>query len=231
MIKFISLISLLSLCSVSIAQPVNVKRVSEKVKGETMEGYAAELQGKRNEVNSTVTKTLKEHGKIKFLSTDPLVITNPVLNGTLYEKGILYAFSKENGSAVSIWIGRKAGDWSEAELETVDKQLEKLVYQTGIQFYRDEVQRDIDQTQQAIDAVDKQILRAANQAKDLAKKLVNNDLEKIKLEQAIEANKLEDAVLKVKIVNNKKAQDSLASALTHIQEMKKVHEEKMKKIN
>jgi hypothetical protein len=231
MIKFLSLLSIICFYQFTDAQTVTVKRVSEKVKGENMDGFTTDLQGKRNDVTSTLTKIVKEHGKIKFLSSDPIIITNPVLDGTLYEKGILYAFVKEAGTNITVWIGRKATDWTEAQLETVDKQLEKLVYQTGIQFYRDLVQHDIDQTQQAIDAVDRQISKAFNQEKDLGKKLLNNEQEKVKLEQALEANKLENAVLKVKIVNNKKAQDSLANTMTHIQEMKKIHEEKMRTIN
>ncbi len=231
MIKFLSLLSIICFYQFTEAQTVTVKRVSEKVKGENMDGFTTDLKGKRNDVTSTLTKIVKEHGKIKFLSSDPIIITNPVLDGTLYEKGILYAFVKEAGTNSTVWIGRKASDWTEAQLETVDKQLEKLVYQTGIKFYRDAVQHDIDQAQQAIDAVDRQISKAFNQEKDLGKKLLNNEQEKVKLEQALEANKLENAVLKVKIENNKKAQDSLANSMTHIQEMKKIHETKMRAIN
>ena len=231
MIKFLSLLSIICFYQFTVAQTVTVKRVSEKVKGENMDGFTTDLKGKRNDVTSTLTKIVKEHGKIKFLSSDPIIITNPVLDGTLFEKGILYAFVKEAGTNSTVWIGRKASDWTEAQLETVDKQLEKLVYQTGIQFYRDAVQHDIDQAQQAIDAVDRQISKTFNQEKDLGKKLLNNEQEKVKLEQALEANKLENAVLKVKIENNKKAQDSLANTMTHIQEMKKIHETKMRAIN
>lgn len=231
MIKFIFLLSLVLLGSELYAQTVTVKKANEKVKDESLDGFATDLKGSRGDASNTLTKILKEHGKIKFLSTDPIIVTNPILNGALYDKGILYGLIKEENSTVTIWIGKKTSDWTEGQLETVDKEIEKLVYQVGIQFYRDLVQKDVDQTQQAIDAVVKQISRANGQGKDLVKRLENNDQEKIKLTKQMESNKLEDAVLKVKIENNKKAQDSLAIALTHIQEMKKVHEEKMRKIN
>jgi hypothetical protein len=231
MIKFIFLLSLVSLSAELSAQTVTVKKASEKIKGENMDGFATDLKGSRGDASNTLTKILKEHGKIKFLSTDPFVVTNPVLNGGLYEKGVLYGIVREADASVTIWIGRKASDWTEAQLETVDKEIEKLVYEAGIQFYRDQVQKEIDQTQQAIDAVVKQISRFSSQGKDLVKKLENNDQEKIKLLKLMEANTLEDAVLKVKIENNKKAQDSVGNALNHIQEMKKVHQEKMRGIN
>jgi predicted RNase H-like nuclease (RuvC/YqgF family) len=231
MIKFIFLLSIISFSHLAISQTVTVKKLSDKIKGESLDGYGTEVQGKTNDATNALTKILKEYGKIKLLSSDPIIVINPVLNGNLYETGILYATVKEANFKLTIWVGRKASDWNKSQIDTVDNEIKKLVYQTGVQFYRDQVQHEIDQTQQAIDAVDKQIVKFNNQGKDLVKNLSNNDLQKIKLEKALEANKLENAVLNVKIENNKKAQDSLASALTHIQQMKKVHEEKMRKIN
>ncbi len=213
------------------AQTVVVKKQSEKIKGESLEGFGVDVEGKKSDAANTLTKILKEHGKIKFLSADPIIVTNPMLSGALYEKGILYATAKENNATTTLWIGTKASDWQGTDAETIDKQLEKLVYQTGIQFYRDQVQAQIDQTQQAADAVAKQISRTISQGQDLVKKLENNGQEKIKLENAIEFNKLENAVLKVKIENNKKAQDSLVSATANIQQMKQVHEDRLRKIN
>jgi hypothetical protein len=95
-----------------------------------------------------------------------------------------------------------------------------MITEFGIRFYRERAQAQVDETQQAMDAVDKQSLRFANQGKDLAAKLTANELEKIKLEKAIENNKLENAVLKVKIENNKKAQDSIANAGVQIKKVK-----------
>jgi hypothetical protein len=229
--KFILLVASLFVFAPAEAQTVVVKMQSDNVKGENMEGYATEVQGKKTDVNTTLTKILKDHGKIKFLSSDPTVVTNPMLDGALYEKGILFATLKESSSVVTIWIGRKVSDWQGTDAETINKQVEKLVYQTGIQFYRDQVQMQIDQTQQAADAVAKQISRTISQSQDLVKKLENNGQEKIRLENSIELNKLENAVLKVKIENNKKAQDSLVSATAKIQQMKQVHEERLRKIN
>ena len=55
--------------------------------------------------------------------------------------------------------------------------------------------------------------------------------EKIRLEKALEANKLEDLVLKQKIVNNKKSLDSLANAAEKIKTVIDAHKEKQSKVN
>jgi chromosome segregation ATPase len=93
------------------------------------------------------------------------------------------------------------------------------------------VQVQIDEAQQAFDAVEKQQQRTLNQHKDLTTKLTNNEQEKIRLEKQLENNKLENASLKIRIEQNKKAQDSLANVSVQVQKVLEQHKEKQKKIN
>jgi hypothetical protein len=132
---------------------------------------------------------------------------------------------------VTVWLGVRLTEWETKDADFIQKQLEKLTYQFGVRFYREKMQNQIDESQQALDAVDKQTLRFANQGKDLATKLTNNELEKVKLEKALEANKLENAALKIKIENNKKAQDSISNAAIQIKKVKESQMEKLRKIN
>lgn len=215
----------------SFGQTIIVKKHAEKIKSETAEGFSTNLEGKRADVNASLNRFLKELGKIKFLSSDPLVITEPNINGTVYPKGVIYALTTESGNVVTVWLGVRATEWETKDADFIQKQLEKLTYQFGVRFYREKMQNQIDESQQALDAVDKQTLRFANQGKDLASKLINNELEKVKLEKALEANKLENAALRIKIENNKKAQDSIANAATQIKKVKESQMEKLRKIN
>lgn len=229
--KFLITATFLFITLAGFGQPVTVKKHTEKIKSETAEGFSTNLEGKRAEVNASLNKFLKEIGKIKFLSSDPLVITEPNINGTVYPKGVVYALTTESGNVVTVWLGVRATEWETKDADFIQKQLEKLTYQFGVRFYREKMQNQIDESQQALDAVDKQTLRFANQGKDLASKLINNELEKVKLEKALEANKLENAALKIKIENNKKAQDSIANAATQIKKVKESQMEKLRKIN
>jgi hypothetical protein len=229
--KFISTITFLLAAIISFGQTVTVKKQTEKIKSETADGFSTNLDGKRADVNASLTKFLKELGKIKFLSSDPVVVTEPVFNGTVYPKGAIYALTTESGNVVTVWLGIRATEWETKDVSFIEKQLEKLVNQFGIRFYREKMQNQIDESQQALDAVDKQTLRFANQGKDLTGKLASNELEKVKLEKAMEANKLENAALKIKIDNNKKAQDSIANAAVQIKKVKESQMEKLRKIN
>jgi hypothetical protein len=93
------------------------------------------------------------------------------------------------------------------------------------------VQKQIDETQQALDAVEKQQQRTLNQSKDLTIKVSNNEQEKIQLEKSLENNKLENVALKIRMENNKKAQDSLLNVNVQIKKVLETHKEKQRKIN
>ncbi|MBK7649942.1 MAG: hypothetical protein IPJ20_03185 [Flammeovirgaceae bacterium] len=70
-----------------------------------------------------------------------------------------------------------------------------------------------------------------NQAKDLDIKFGNSEQEKLQLEKTLETNKLENAALKIKLENNKKAQDSLIRVSDQIKKVMTTYKEKQGKIN
>lgn len=213
------------------SQNVTVLKENEKVKGESIDVYALTLDGKKDDISSAWNKFLKDIGKLKQ-STDPMTVSEPVISGTTYSANVFYAdFKKNNETSSSVWAGINPAEWNEAEIGRVNRELEKLVYKFGVNFYRQKVQVQIDETQQALDAVEKQKQRTLNQNKDLTLKLSNNDQEKIQLEKSLESNKLENAALKIKLENNKKAQDSLANVSIQIKKVMETHKEKQSKIN
>lgn len=109
--KFITVIAIIVSAYTVTAQSVTVKKHSEKVKSETAEGFSTNLEGKRADVNASLNKFLKEIGKIKFLTSDPVVVTNPNINGTVYPKGVIYALTTESGNVVTVWLGVRLTEW------------------------------------------------------------------------------------------------------------------------
>jgi len=231
MIKKFFAITFTFLCATTFAQTVTVKKTNERVKSESVEGYSNELDGKFTDVNSQWNKFLKNIGKIKFLSSEPVVVTAPNFNGTVYPNGILYAHIFDNGNTTRVWLGIQPKEWADRDVDNVNKQLEKLAYQFGIQFYRSKVQTQIDETQQATDAVEKQRQRLFNQNKNLTTQLINNEQGKTRLEKALIVNGQEHETLKTKLELNKKAQDSIANAAVQIKRVMDAHQEKLNKIN
>lgn len=203
---------------------------NEKIKTETASVYTTSLEGKLEDVNAAWIKFLKDIGKVR-LGSDVITVNEPVLNGTSFSKKAMYAFAKESGTGVSLWAGILESEWDAKDVNYANREIGKLVYEFGVKYYRDKVQKQIDETQQALDAVEKQQQRLVNQNKDLTLKLSNNDQEKVQLEKSLEANKLEHSVLLQKIENNKKAQDSVANANVQIKKVMELHKDRMRKIN
>ena len=224
-------IALTFFCATCLAQTVTVKTANEKVKGDKVEGFSVELEGKYNDVNSQWSKFLKDIGRVKLFSSDPTIITEPVFNGTVYPKGVLYGFIFEDGNQARVWLGLQPKEWEEKDVDYANKHLEKLVYQFGIQFHRSKVQSQIDETTDAAAAVDRQKQRLINQNKDMTIQLANNEQEKIHLDKVLDANKLEHAALLIKLERNKKAQDSLTNVSDQIKKVMGTHQEKLRKIN
>lgn len=212
-------------------QNIKVSKQKEQVKSESIDVYAIMLEGKKEDISSSWNKYLKEIGKMKLLAT-PITIADPIMNGKTYTGKSFYAdLTKNNETSSTVWAGINPTEWNESDVEDVNRGLEKLVYQFGVTYYRQVVQKQIDETQQAVEAVEKQNQRMLNQNKDLTLKLSNNEQEKVQLEKSLEANKLENASLKIKLENNKKAQDSLANVTIQIKKVMESHKEKQKKIN
>ena len=212
------------------AQKVTVNKKSEKIKSESAEGYSTALEGKKEDVAAAFSRFLKNLGKIKSAG-DYQFVEGPALGGTVYSTGIVYAQTDGNEEKTSVWLGIKAAEWTVNDITLVETQLEKLVYQFGIKFYRDKIQAQIDEGIQAANAVVRQQQRLTNQNKDLTIKLSNNAQQKIQLEKSLEANKLENLVLFQKIENNKKSQDSVRQAGEQIKKVIEMHKERQRKVN
>jgi hypothetical protein len=216
----------MTIASIScVAQSVKVTKARVLIKGVNTEGYEVILDGK--EINTAFVKYLKTFSKVKQ-GYDYHTLSEVKLNGKTYTQNI-YALSKENGNNVEAWIGIKEDEWS-SDAETINKQLEKTLYDFGIQYYRDKIQLQINESNQALQAVEKQQQRLVNQNRDLNMKLEDNKREKIQLEKAIENNSIEFATLLKRIDQNKKDQDSVMIANQQIKKVIEMQKEKQSKV-
>lgn len=227
--KFI-IILFVCLAGHAFGQKVSVSKKSDKVKGDTAEGYGTTLEGKKEDVASAWGRFIKDLGKVKS-GADYQFVEGPAMGGTVYTTGIVYARSGGGAESGTVWLGMKAAEWTVNDIKMVEDQLEKLVYQFGVRFYRDKIQAQIDEAQLAMSIVVKQQQRLVTENKTLNTKLTNNELQKIQLEKSLEANKLENAMLLQKIVDNKHAQDSVGAATIPIKRVVEMHQERLRKVN
>jgi hypothetical protein len=212
-----------------LAQTVKANAKSNRVKGNACAGFAVDLDGKADMVEDALVKFLKDYGKPRS-ATDYVSVSGPTLGGSFYEGKTLYATVTGDDKKTQVWLGLDTAEWKTGSATALDR-LEKMAYQFGVSFYREQIQKEMDESQRAFDATEKQKGRLTNQVKDLNLKLSNNEQEKIHLEKSLETNSLEHAVLLQKLVNNKKSQDSVANAGLQIKKVLDSQKEKQKKVN
>lgn len=225
--SFILLVSLFIGITLS-AQTVKVKKEKSHVKGDHLEGYEVELDGTFAEVNAYYLKFLKTMGKVK--QSEGITVNEPNLNGLAYTQP-LFASVKDKQTKATAWIGINSKTWDKADAEKVNKELEKIMYDFGVKFYRDKIQGQVDESLRAVQAVEKQQQRLVNENRNLNAKLEDNKREKIQLEKSLENNKLENQSLLLKIEQNKKAQDSVGIAGEQVKKVVEMHRDKQRKVN
>lgn len=227
--RFSFLILFLSTYAFVHAQNVKVRKDNACVKGDQVAGYAIDLKGSAAEVTASLMKYLKPTGKVRQ-SGELITVSEPTVNGIKYTSGF-YAVTSARGETTTAWIGIVDKEWSKTEAERMNKELEKLLHDFGVEFYRAQIQVQVDESTRASAAVAKQQQRLLNEGKSLSTKLEDNKREKVQLEKSLENNKLENAELLKKIEKNKHDQDSVALAAEQIKKVVEMHREKQRKIN
>lgn len=208
------------------AQKVTVSANSERMNGKNCEGYSAELTGSLEEVNGSLSKYLKTYGKVKATGNQ-YQVSEAQINLTKYVNPF-FASSSAKGERVIVWMG--ACDERDSA-KSIHHELEKLVYNFGVKFYKDKIQADVDESLRAQTAAEKQQQRLALEGKNLASRLEMNTKEKIRLEKALVTNRQDSVKLVASLAKNKVSQDSVAIATEQIKKMVEAHKERQRKVN
>ena len=213
----------------AMAQTVKVNSKTNRIKGNSCAGFAVDLDAKSGAVEDALVKFLKDYGKPRS-STDYVSVLGPTLGGTTYDGKTLYGTVSGDDKKAQVWLGIDTAEWKSSSTAALER-LEKMIYQFGVNFYKEQIQKEIDESQRALDATEKQKARLTNQAKDLNLQLSNSEQERVHLQKQLEMNAFEKAVLQQKLINNKKSQDSVANAGVQIKKVFDAQKEKQKKVN
>lgn len=223
--KFFALGILMLTGVLAHAQTVTVTSNAEKIYNKNCTGYSTELAGTLDEANASLSKYLKTFGKVK-VSGSQYQVSEPQINLTKYTTPF-FASVKKKGDKVEVWMGAVAGD----SARSIHTEMEKLVYNFGVKFYKDKIQADIDESTRAQVAAEKRQQRLTLEGKNMVSRLEMNTKERIRLQKSLADNRLDSAKLVTAIAQNKKSQDSLAVASEQIKKMVEAHKERQKKVN
>ncbi len=219
----------ISLTSNLYAQTVRVKKEQTRIKNDYADGFEVDLPGTFEEIDEALSKLMKTLGKSKA-SEGYFTVAEPAVVGRTYTSPI-YGSTKQVGNIISAWIGIKKSEWKDDDAENISKALEGMIYDFAVNYHRNLIQKQIDESARAAQAVERQAQRLTNQNKSLNTKIANNKQEKIDLEKALVENKIELEALTKQLEKNKKDQDSVAVAAQQIQKVLEMHRDRQRKVN
>jgi hypothetical protein len=228
-LKSFAFISYAMLTISSLAQTVAVSKSTNRIKTEQGDGFEVNLQAAAEEVDASLSKLMKTFGKSKS-DNNFISISEPTIRERKY-MAPLYATVKQVGNTTTAWIGIIPTEYSSKDADALMPDLEKVAYEFGVNFYREKIQKQIDEAVRASQTVDRQQLRLQNQNKDLNSKLQDNIREKAELEKSLQENQQEKITLEKKLELNKKQQDSVAVAAEQVKKMVEFHREKQRQVH
>src|SRR5690348_12031419 len=95
------------------AQKVIVSARASKVSNENADGYSSDLDASAEDVKIAMSKFMKEAGKTKS-NGEMITVAGPVINGTPYASGTLYATVSGSEVKTRVWIGIVKGQFTDA---------------------------------------------------------------------------------------------------------------------
>lgn len=215
--KLLCLLILLPALHASLAQ-TEIKPKTNKIKTKKVEGFELILTEDIDLVADSWTNYLKSLGKYK----------NWLLHQSISELSIdfsgevLYALSDKNSDHIALWLG------AQDIAEPTEDDYGSLFLNFEIQLRKDRVQNEIDETQRAVDFVQKRQNKVTREIETLESKKSYNEKELLRLQRLIEENKVEYAVIKTQIENKIAEQDSLVIAVEKAKGVLEVKKEKLK---
>ncbi len=227
--RLVFVISALLISSTLFAQRVLVEKGTERVKSDQVEGYQSQIDASKQELETAWMKFARELGKNKS-SGDFIEIRDAVIDGQVYQGKIVYSKITDNNKSATLWLGIREKDWDD-DYSKIEPFMERLVKEFSVRFYQERIMAEINESEKALRFAERQQARIINDKSDLQLKLEENERERMQLERSLNNNQLQNQVLKQKIENNIKSQDSISVSLEKIKRMIEMQRERMRQVN
>ena len=220
------LILILFLPVIAWAQPViEVIPGTTKVNGERYPGYKSKIISESKNVEDYLKSHFRSLGKTRERNSY-FSLTEATIAEKYHGERFFYAEIIQGSSVQTVWIGADTTDLSLYDWDVMDATLKKWTYDFTVEFYKNEVQEEIDESIKAEQFAEKQHNKLIKESENLANTIQSNEKELIRLQEAIENNKNEHIDLLESIRTNKIEIDSAAVTLDRIRNVVQMLERK-----
>jgi ribosome-binding factor A len=212
------------------AQSYNIKDESQRVNNKKYPGVSSLVEGDFNKVEEYWLDYLKDHGKLRrkrnYNQITQLGIKDLAVDTVTYVTRVTI---ESDDSLGLIWLA-PLGDFSEADLKSLNGDIEKILKTATRGYYISVVQKNIDQSEGAAIVVSKNHQKLIYQGETLVEDSIAAENLKLELETRLEETILKLKVLNQRIIDNKAATLEAYKDLEKIKKVTAGHKESLKKI-
>lgn len=185
-------------------------------------GYQVLLEHQQDKVDDFLSSYFKSYGKVRSRG-GIYTISNLSRADFPYPDVTLFSETKRKSNKTNaiVWIAD-----SLFQQDHYAQKLNDLWYSFAVDFYRDLVQQEIDESTQALKYAEKQFHRLEKDSLNLQSDIEKNRKEKLKLEEALKMNEVNHTVLLKSIENNANTKDSVTVAIQKIKRLIELQERK-----
>ena len=213
-----------------VAQSYNIKDESQRVNNKKYPGVSSLVEGDYDKVEAYWLDYLKDHGKVRrkrnYNQITLFGVKDLAVDTATYITRVTIVSDDSLGL---IWLA-PLGDFSEADLKSLNSDIEKILKIATRGFYVGEVQKKIDQSEGAAIVVSKNHQKLIYQGENYVEDSVAAQELKFELETRLEETILKIKVLTQQIIDNKAATQQAYEDLEKIKKVIASHKESLKKI-
>jgi ribosome-binding factor A len=213
-----------------VAQSYNIKDESQRVNNKKYVGVSSLVEGDFDKVEEYWLDYLKDQGKVRrkrnYNQITQLGVKDLAIDTITYVTRVTI---ESDDSLGLIWLA-PLGDFSEADLKSLNSDIEKILKIATRGFYVSVVQKKIDQSEGAAIVVSKNHQKLIYQGENFVEDSVAAENLKLELENRLEETILKIKVLSQQIIDNKAATIQAYEDLEKIKKVIASHKESLKKI-
>lgn len=214
-----------------LAQNYVIKEESQRVNNKKYAGISSIVNGSVDKVEKYWTDYLKENGKFRrkrnYFQVTQFSIQDMGIDTVTYVTRV----DQTEDSVSLLWMAPFGVVFTEDEITTLNEDLKRILKIATRGYYVSEVQKRIDQSEEAAIVASRKHQKLIYEGENIASDLQAAKDLKLELERRLEETILKIKVLEQKVIDNKSASEIAYEDLEKIKKVIEAHKESMKKIN
>ena len=213
-----------------VAQSYNIKDESQRVNNKNYPGVSSLVEGDFDKVEAFWLDYIKDRGKVRRKRNYHQITLFGVKDLAVDTVTYVTRVAIESDDSLGlIWLA-PLGNFSEADVKSLNTDIEKILKIATRGFYVSVVQKKIDQSEGAAIVVSKNHQKLIYQGENFVEDSVAAENLKLELETRLEETILKIKVLSQQIIDNKAATIEAYEDLEKIKKVVAGHKESLKKI-